>query len=257
MNRVQPAGGGERLARLETEQHPGPRIHRGLAIRQIVLPGAEAGRLERQLERVLLAVELLLDAPVLGLIAQPTGVAQQTAVPVVHGRGGDRSPEATAVLPHQPAVGGEPAHPLGLGQILGGGAALPRLWRIEVHGRGPEEFRLLVPQDPPNATVPAGRPTLGVEQNDRVVLHLVERRAEPLGVVGPSVARDPGRVHPAPLDLVVRRGRRGRRGRRRGAASRRTVPGDEESTQRQGNEEDQDGRREVERRRGRLEQRGE
>ena len=190
VDRLEPAGPGRQgLVGRKPEQRLGPGVHGIVAGREIVLPGAEAGGLQRQLERLLLPAKLLLRLLALRQVAQPPGEPEQATLAIVHAGGGDRSPEAAAVLPEQPAVGGELPPPGRLGQVRGRRTALAVVGGVEVGGGGLEELGLLVAQHPADAGVPAGRSSLGVEQDDRVVLDLVERRPEALLAGGRARSR--------------------------------------------------------------------
>ena len=119
-------------------------------------PRCRARRLQRQLERVLLPAELLLDLLVLREVAHPPGEAEQAPLAIVHAGGGEGSPEAAAIVAQQPAVV-VTALPGGLGQIRGRGAAFAGIVGIEVGSGDLQEFGLLVAQHPADPGIPAGR----------------------------------------------------------------------------------------------------
>src|SRR5215212_7931661 len=83
-----------------------------------MVPGAEAGRLVRQLERLLVSAELLLHSAHLAEIPDPLGEAEKLAVAVVHPGSRDRGPELGAVLPYQPLLPGRATVSGGLGALL-------------------------------------------------------------------------------------------------------------------------------------------
>ena len=153
--------------------------------REIVLPGAEPGRLQRQLERVLLPAELLLDLLVLREVAHPPGEARA---------GGPRA-SCTLVVETDPqkrlpsfrssqrSVVYRPCRAASA-RSAAGAPRLPVIGGIEVGGGALRNSALLVAQHAADAGFQlVGLPSR-VEQDDGVVLDLVERGAEALLVAG-------------------------------------------------------------------------
>ena len=187
VDRLQPGGVRHGRVRREPEERLRPRVPAHLAGGELVLPGAQASGFERQLQRLLFPAKLLLGVLALGEIAQPPGEAEQPPSRSCTRDSGHRRPEAAAVLPDDPPLGAGPAALGGFGEVSLRRARLAVLGGVEVRGGDLEKVDLLVAEHATDAGVPTGRLALGVQQEDRVVLDLIERRPVPFLALGPRV----------------------------------------------------------------------
>jgi hypothetical protein len=129
---------------------------------------------DQQAEALLALAQRLLVQPAVGEIARDLRETEQLAGLVAQRGDGDARPEARAVLAHAPALVLEAAlGGRGLELVLRP-AAVDRLAGVEGGEVPADDFLGGVALDALRALVPAHHPPLGVEEEDRIVLRLID-----------------------------------------------------------------------------------